>query len=226
MDAMPQVPLAQQNLFKNPDRRCPVLLMLDTSGSMDGAKIDQLNRGFEQFKADVSRDLVALKRIEVAVVTFGPVRIAQHFVPVDQLSLPQFTAHGDTPMGQAVETGLKLLEDQKALYKQAGVPYFRPWAMLTSDGYPTDNISAACRAVRQAEASKGLTFWGVGVDPADMAELAKFSTRPPLLLSGLAFPQMFQWLSASVRSISRSVPGQQVPIANPTQGAGAWAVSA
>lgn len=68
MAAMPQVPLGQSNLFLNPDRRCPCVLVLDNSYSMHGAKIDQLNNGFAVFQNDVSRDLVALKRLDIDVV--------------------------------------------------------------------------------------------------------------------------------------------------------------
>lgn len=222
MDAMPQVPLGQSNLFLNPDRRCPCVLVLDNSYSMHGPKIDQLNNGVAAFQNDVSRDLVALKRIEIAVVTFGPVKVAQPFTTVDRLAMPPLVADNDTPMGQAVMTGLKLLEDRKSDYRQAGVPYFRPWMFLITDGLPTDDVSAASRAIKQAEASKSLSFFGVGVDTADMNELAKMSARPPLHLNGLSFPQMFLWLSSSLKSISRSTPGQAVPLPNPT-GPGGWA---
>jgi uncharacterized protein YegL len=102
------------------------------------------------------------------------------------------------------------------------VPYFRPWMFLITDGIPTDDVSVASRAIKQAEASKSLSFFGVGVDTADMVELGKFSSRPPLHLNGLSFPQMFLWLSSSLKSISRSTPGQAVPLANPT-GPGGWA---
>ena len=185
--------------------------------------IDQLNNGVAAFQTDVSRDMVALKRIEIAVVTFGPVTVAQPFTTVDRLAMPPLVADNDTPMGGAVTAALKLLDDRKKDYRAAGVPYFRPWMFLVTDGLPTDDISAASRAVKQAEASKALSFFGVGVDTADMVELGKFSTRPPLHLNGLSFPQMFLWLSSSLKSISRSTPGQAVPLANPTAGPGAWA---
>jgi uncharacterized protein YegL len=222
MDAMPQVPLGQSNLFLNPDRRCPCVLVLDNSYSMHGPKIDQLNNGVAAFQNDVSRDMVALKRIEIAVVTFGPVKVAQPFTTVDRLAMPPLVADNDTPMGAAVMTGLQLLEDRKRDYRQQGVPYFRPWMFLITDGIPTDDVSVASRAIKQAEASKSLSFFGVGVETADMIELAKLSSRSPLHLNGLSFPQMFLWLSSSLKSISRSTPGQAVPLANPT-GPGGWA---
>ena len=222
MDAMPQVPLGQSNLFLNPDRRCPCVLLLDNSYSMHGAKIDALNHGVQSLQTDLSSDLVALKRVEIAAVTFGPVHVAQPFTTVDRLSMPMLTADNDTPMGEAIMAGLKILEARKQDYRTAGVPYFRPWMFLITDGASTDDTSAARQAIKQAEASKSLSFFAVGVDTADMKELAMLAVRPPLHLNGLAFQQMFLWLSASLKSVSRSTPGQSVPLANPT-GAGGWA---
>lgn len=222
MDAMPQVPFAQSggnaSLFTNSEQRCACSLVLDNSYSMHGTKIDQLNRAIVDFQNSLSRDLLALKRVEISVVTFGPVRVAQPFTTVDRLAMPALVADNDTPMGEAVTTALKLIEDRKASYRQAGVPYFRPWMFLLTDGIPTDDISAACRAVQRAEASKSLAFFGVGVDTADMAQLGKFSSRPPMHLNGLDFGPMFQWLSASLKAISRSVPGQNVPLPPPGWG--------
>jgi len=55
---------------ENPEPRCPCVLLLDTSGSMQGVPIEALNRGLQTFKDDLMRDPVAPKRVEVAIVTF------------------------------------------------------------------------------------------------------------------------------------------------------------
>ena len=67
------------------------------------------------------------------------------FVTVDAFKPPTLRASGDTPMGTAVQQGLDLLRGRKSLFKEGGVPYFRPWLFLISDGAPTDLIGSGRR---------------------------------------------------------------------------------
>ena len=55
---------------ENPEPRCPCLLLLDTSGSMEGAPIEALHQGLRAFKNELADDASASRRVEVAVVTF------------------------------------------------------------------------------------------------------------------------------------------------------------
>ena len=63
--------LDQAEFADNPEPRCPVVLVLDTSGSMKGTPIQELNQGLREFSLALRRDRLASLRVEVAVVTFG-----------------------------------------------------------------------------------------------------------------------------------------------------------
>src|SRR5436853_7018961 len=56
---------------ENPDPRCPCVLLLDVSSSMHGESIAALNDGLKAFQQDVTRDAVAARRVEIAIVTFS-----------------------------------------------------------------------------------------------------------------------------------------------------------
>ena len=234
----------------NPEPRCPVVLVLDTSGSMNGTPILELNEGLRAFGTALKADRLASLRVEVAVVVFGgkvrtldvrgsgpsaardvvvynpsalairkpmqevPFDARQAFVTVDMFDPPVLEANGGTPMGEAVQRSLALLRERKEIYKQNGLDYFRPWMFVITDGQPTDkNWEAAADQVKQDELNKGVIFYGVGVDKADMRVLSRFSdVRPPLKLKGLAFGDLFTWLSKSLSAIAHSRPGEQTPL--------------
>jgi uncharacterized protein YegL len=216
MSEFEQIPFGAQEFADNPEPRCPCLLLLDTSGSMQGSPIDQLNRGLVTFKDELATDALAMKRVEVAVVTFGPVQIASDFQTPDMFYPTQLSAGGDTPMGAAIEQGLEMLRARKDSYRANGISYYRPWVFLITDGSPTDSWQHAAQLVHEGENSNAFSFFAVGVPGANMDILARIATRTPLRLEGLKFRELFAWLSSSLSGVSKSQVGQMVALPPPS----------
>jgi uncharacterized protein YegL len=213
MTQLPQVPFADVTFVDNPEPRCACVLLLDTSGSIAGQPISQLSAGLKQFQKELAGDPLAA-RVELVIITFGPVRVQQDFVTADMFAAPHLATEGGTPMGEAILDALDLIKRRKQQYQANGVAYYRPWVFLITDGPPTDEWTAAVQA---AEKNKALAFFPVGVGDADFEVLGP--PRAPLKLRGLAFRELFQWLSNSLSSVSKSKVG-----ASPDTTSTGWAV--
>jgi len=211
MSNLSQMPVSMKGFFLNTEQRCPVTLILDTSGSMHGAKIDQLNTGLQAFLTAVRADALAAKRVELAIVTFGgAVETVQAFNTVDKITPPVLDAEGETPMGAAITEAFRITAERQALYRQAGIASYQPWYLLITDGEPTDDIASAVPLIANAEKARKGAFYAIGVDGADMGVLRSLSVRPTLELDGINFTALFQWLSVSLGVHSRS-PGTTAP---------------
>lgn len=138
-----------EDLVNNPTARVPVCLCLDTSGSMDGDPIDELNGGVRLFYEAIREDETAMYSAEISIVTFGgDAQCIADFASLEiQPDAPLLTANGMTPMGEAVNIGLDLLERRKNEYKERGVDYYQPWLVLMTDGAPNGDSAELSRAI-------------------------------------------------------------------------------
>lgn len=203
----------------NPEPRCPVVFLIDKSGSMSGEPINSLKQGLNTFKETLQADGLATHRVEVAIVTFSTgATLDQDFTLVSEFITPDIVAGGGTAMGRAIEFGLELVEGRKRVYRENGIAYYRPWLFMITDGQPTDDWQRAAQRLREAEIANRLSFFSVGLRDADMKILKQLSSNPPMLLNGLDFQHMFSWLSNSLVSVSSSKEGEQVQLPPVTWG--------
>ena len=207
--------IRKEDLIENPSARLPVCLVLDTSGSMDGAPINELQEGINIFYNALEEDEIAKLSAEIAVVTFGEggVQVLNDFASLERQSIPRLRAGGLTPMGEAIEKALELLENRKNEYKAAGVDYYQPWMVVMTDGFPTDDVNNAIAKTRALVDNKKLVVFPIAIGKdADKEVLEALSGKPALKLKGLNFKDFFVWLSKSVSKVSQSTPGDKVKL--------------
>ncbi len=206
----------KMNSFGEPHLACA--LLLDTSGSMKmgNRAIDSLNDGIKRFKASVSSDPIAQKRVDVALITFNSkVEVICDFVPISQMPTPDLEAGGMTDMAQGIQTAIDLVKQRTAMYHTLGTPCHKPWIFMITDGAATsddDEMRMAAERIRLEEekGSNGrLSFWVLGIDDYDREGIFKLTNRV-LELRNEDFTGIFDWLSESMSCISQSHVGERV----------------
>jgi uncharacterized protein YegL len=155
-------------------RPLPVILLLDSSGSMEGDKINILNAAVrEMLQSFASEDDISAA-INVGVIQFGrTVGWHQPLLPVEDVidQWSDLTATGKTPLGQALTLLRDSLEDRNIVSSRA----YRPTIVLVSDGKPTDDWGGPmAELLASPRASKAARFaMGIGAD-ADSVILSQF----------------------------------------------------
>jgi len=114
----------------------PVILLLDVSGSMSGAKIQNLNEAVKDM-LDTFRDTESGEiEIHVSVITFGAeVRLHQPLTSATNIVWGDLRASGGTPLGTALSMAKAMIEDKEVVPSRA----YRPTVVLVSDGRPGDS---------------------------------------------------------------------------------------
>ena len=196
-------------------RRLPICFCLDTSGSMMGNPIKQLNMGLQNFVASIKANDDTRNSTDIAIITFGSkVDIVMPFGKISkEKGLPEITASTTlTPIGEGVLTALELLNARKEGYKEMGIKYFQPWLVVITDGAPQgpnamQNMERAIEACNELERDDKLVVFNIGVGSGvDFDILKRLSVkRPePISVNSADFGKLFEFLGSSSSSIVSS----------------------
>ena len=208
----------QMDFLSEPHVAC--CLLVDTSGSMKGSKIEELNKALKAFRGEVCEDQLSAKRVDVCVIEFNSeVKIVTPFCPIVQFHPPVLTAGGATEMGKGIRYALEIVHDQVRKYHLAGVECFKPFVLMITDGEPTDDVMGLEKLIadRETQGQFGhLRFHAFGVQGANMDLLARLTHRV-MAIGNNAFGEVFNWASKSMQVISHSKPSNQLLGADPTE---------
>lgn len=208
----------------NYEPRCPCVLLLDVSGSMrNEGRIHALNEGIRVFRDNLICDTLVSTRVEVCVMAFNnKVKLIQDYVTADTFSPPTLVAREKTMMADAIYEAIKRLRQRQEFYRQQGIECFRPWMIMVTDGRPhsgwnSSKMQEVADIIAELEENKRLVFQAVGVAEADMSGLQWLSIRKPIMLKGLNFAGLFEWLSDSLAAQSQSSPSDYYEAVEPSE---------
>lgn len=118
-------------------------------------------------------------------------------------------------MNQAILEGLNAIEERKNLYKSYGIPYFRPWIFLLTDGEPTDVEHERITKQKLLDAVRGrkVNFFPMGIGNANIAKLKSYTADGNGMVmkaSEREFKEAFVWLSSSISTVTNSTGASAV----------------
>ena len=160
-------------------RMCPVIFLLDTSGSMDGAPIGAVNSAVEGILPELCamNEENADAQINVAIMRFSA---DADWVTGEKLVLPSsvawngLDASGPTEMGRAFRELNKKLSVENGFMRRASGSV-APVLFLLSDGAPTDDYRAALSKLKENNWYRVAVRVAIGYGEADDDILAEFT---------------------------------------------------
>lgn len=184
-------------------RKIPICLVLDTSGSMTkGNNIRTLNENLQGFLDFVRSNSKSRRIADISIVVMGGgVEVFTEYQSIENIRLDKpFEAHGNTPMGEAMNVALDLLLDRREYYRNNEIEHYKPIILLMSDGFPTDMYQEAARRTSDMVLNKEIKLYPVGIgDEFDAKMMKEFSPviTPKVIHNRDEFALLFQLLSQS-----------------------------
>lgn len=190
-------------------RRLPIYLVLDVSGSMNGAAIQAVNAGLKELETAVRQDPHALETAHFSVITFSD--DATQIVPLTEAGsfhCPTLNADGYTCLGKA----MSLLGDcfSRDLHaKDANHPGdWKPLVFLFTDGEPTDDDwRASVMAFRSRLNQRPADVVAIGCGPDANQDTLECITNNVMMSADFSperITKLFQWISQSARIASKA----------------------
>lgn len=209
------------------EQRCPLVLVIDTSPSMatgggECSPIAEVNAGLQRFVAQIRANPTTAARLDVAVVGFdGSATLHRPFNLLDEVPLePLQLGGGCTDLVAGVTHALALLAERKRWYDEVGLPRYRGYLLVITDGAPTNSaeeLAALRTQLADPASSKRVTAWAFGTTGGALHVLRDLFG--PERVQGFAaqdFGAFFQWLSTSFERITASREGEVVQLDQPS----------
>ncbi len=192
------------------NRRLPVYILIDTSGSMNGEPIHSVNSGLQTMLSVLKQDPFALESVWMSVITFDvEVKELIKLTPLDEIAIPEIVVpkSGATFLGAALELLVSKISTEIKKTTQDAKGDWRPLLFIMTDGAPSD-LGAFESVIPHIKAINFASIIACAAGPKAKKEFLLMLTENVVVLDVMdstSFSNFFKWLSSSVASGSSSV---------------------
>ena len=188
------------------DRRLPVYLLLDCSGSMAGEPIVAMETGLRTLLGDLSNDPQAMDTVWLSVIAFDST--AEQVMPLMDISefrVPHLAASGSTALGEAFELLAEHMDQEVRRTTEQQKGDWKPIVFLFTDGAPNEGWEEPVDAFR----SQGVaTIVACGAGSEVKEDVLKQVGDKVVLLRDTqpgTLGAFMKWVSECIAATSKSV---------------------
>ena len=197
------------------DRRLPIYMLLDTSGSMTGEPIAAVQNGVQMVISALQNDPQALETAYLSVIGFES--SAKQLIPLTELSQfvpPQLQASGCTALGAALRLVADCADKEVVKNTPETKGDWRPMVFIMSDGQATDDVNAAIPEFKKRKWGIVVACAaGIGADTNELQSITENVVRLDTADSE-SIKAFFKWVSQSITTNSNSVGTTNQEISN------------
>ena len=191
------------------NRKLPVYLLIDSSGSMNGEPIISVNEGLRAMLSALRQDPYALETVMLSVITFD--REIKEILPltaVEDIQLNDIVPpqSGPTHLGEALEYLIERYHKDINKKTQNSKGDFSPMLFVMTDGKPSD-LQLFNKMTEEIKKLSFASIIGCVAGPKAKKEALLQFADPVVSLESndsSSFSAFFKWVSDSIMAGSKS----------------------
>lgn len=190
-------------------RRLPVYLLIDTSESMAGEAIKEVESGLKLLVSQLRGDPHALESVVLSVITYDCT--ARQTSPLTEVALftaPRLVLGAGTSFGAALEALERCLNTEVRARTGEFKGDYAPIVFILTDGVPTDSWETTARRIRARCDQQRLLVAGIACGPDAATESLRRITDKIIVAAqadAASLKEIFRWLTMSISTASISL---------------------
>lgn len=150
--------------------RLPVLILLDTSGSMSGVSLRRLQGAVGEFKRRLAEAELVRDRVEICIMGFNEhsYLICRWTKPED-INGTRLAAYGGTDLSQALDDAVAEIADWRHAEQESGPAVL----LLVTDGYG----GTLPESIRERLANESIELWFFGLPGYDRESASRIADK-------------------------------------------------